>query len=194
MRKVITANDFFNKFFELKSLESDYSDWTISKQKSNEPRYYRLLQITAIIKYLGIGSVQKFVSGKFLLKRDNAYYDNFLSGVRKYLKLKYHRDIDFSFKKSDLCYAFNSLMNYREMLNQLVDHQSGVLEASEIYLWTYARISDANSYLMKSINYINDLLAQFINPRKKINIKIEVLIKKYKYPDVDLNSIDMENF
>lgn len=194
MTKVITANDFFKKLFELKILESDYASWKISKQRSNEPRYYRLLQITAILKYLDIQSVQDFVSGKFLLKKDKVYYDNFLSEVRKYLKLKYRKDINLKFRKSELREAFNSLMNYREIIQHLADYQSGVMEASGIYLWTYGKISDANSYLKSTINYTNKLLSRFINPRKEISIKVEELVKKYKYPDVDLKSIDMDNF
>lgn len=193
--ELITGNEFINKFFDLKSLESNYDEWTVEGLKGNDPRYYRLLQIISILKYLNIDSVDDFVTGKFFNKKDKTYYQCIFKSAHTYLSSKHpHIRDGFDLNSNGVTHAFITILEYREKLNSLLYHQSGVLEASGMNLWAYESVSDANIYLDYSVKYINKLLTQFINPTNEIRIPINELVVNFGYPNVNLWSIDADNY
>ncbi|MFZ4589386.1 MAG: hypothetical protein ACOYN6_00180 [Ignavibacteria bacterium] len=195
--EVITGNDFIYKFFDLKTLEPDYKKWTADELKGNDSRYYRLLQIEAMLKYLGIESVTDFITGNFTLKRSEEYYDTFLKSAQRYLRSlsQYRqRNQDFKLDNHSLPKAFTEILDYRDKLNKLIYHQSGVMEASGLYLWTYEQINEANFYLERNIIHVNRLLLNFLDCTKVIRMPLGELKENYGYLDINLGMVDADNY
>lgn len=194
--EVITGDDIIYKFFDLKSLEPDYAKWTEEELKGNDPRYYRLLQIEAMLRYLGIKNVNEFVTGNFTLKRSEEYYETFLKSAQMYLRsLSEYRNRrhDFKLDNHSLPRAFKQILDYRDKLNELIYHQAGVLEASGLYLWTYEKINEANFYLERNIIHVNGILLKFLDCTKTIRMPLDELKQNYGYLDINLGMVDADN-
>lgn len=188
--EIITGNDFINKFFDLQSIEPDYKNWTAEILKCNEPRYYRLLQIQSLLKYFGIMSVNEFVTGEFISKKSDEFCNAFLNSAKMYLRIE--KPDNTAFYRQIMPVSFRKIFNYREMLNNLLYHQSGVLEASGLYFWTYKKIFVANLGLQNITEDINTALFSFIDYTNDLQIPISELKEYYGYLDVDLNMIDAQ--
>jgi len=192
MDGIITVNDFLYKFFDLEALTPDYSNWKPEILNGNEPRYYRLLQILAILKYIGIESVEEFVSGKFIEKKDDEFCEKLKEDALSYMKTtRFHRVKAEQFESNQLPRVFERFLEYRAAINKVIYFNGGVLEASGFYLWGVLNTEEATEYLKITKEHIDNLLIRFIDPEKEINIPIEILVLTYGYPDVNLDSIDM---
>lgn len=195
--QIITGEDFIYKFFDLKSLEPDYTKWTADELKCNEPRYYRLLQIQAMLRYLGIESVNEFISGNFTTKKSKEYYEIFLKSAKLYLyslSQYSYTNHDFTLDNHSMPRAFKEILDYRDKLNHLIYHQSGLMEASGLYLWTYKKIEEANFYLDRNIKHVNRILLNFIDCTKEIRMPLYELKESFGYLDVNLKMVDAQYY
>lgn len=186
--EIITGNDFINKFFDLQSLEPDYKNWTAGKLKGNEPRYYRLLQIQALLKYYGIASVNEFVTGDFINKKSDEFCEAFLNSAKAYLRIE--QPYNTAFYRQIMPVSFREIFNYREKLNNLLYHQSGVMAASGLYYWTYKKIFVANLGVQNITEDINAALFSFVDYTNDLKIPISELKENFGYLDVDLDMVD----
>lgn len=197
----ITAFDFLNKYFELKRLEPDLRNWSLSALKYNEPRFYRLKELQSLIRAFDIGTDLKrdFVELNFLLKkRTKADFQAIITDVHNYMANHEHHkkydmdDFRFEWESRRIISYF---LEFSEKAREFLAFNSGWLEAGSIsarYLITTTG-NALSTFDQKELRRIDDLICSVISPSNQSFTQTE-LIKNFDYPDVDLEDIDMEHY
>jgi len=186
---IITPNKLLLMFLELKSLAPDFNCWTEEKLSDNPPRFYRLRQLTALFKAYGIPfDPNLFMLGEFI-DPDNQRYHTIL------MKLSKGRSRGKKSRKPEDTWAlskcFETLLDYRMRLDEVLSFSSGVLTAPPSISHVLKTIGKLNQVINKNITPIEDILAEFISP-EGLTFTIEQMVRDYEYPDVDLFDIDMD--
>ena len=114
MNTYITAKNLLMLFLELKSLSPVINEWTEEELKSNPPRYYRMLQLKALIKAYNIESFEDFMNGSFIEKNVVEYYNVVFQKAKRELRTDKYDDMDTSHRSSTgVKSLFEMLLEYR---------------------------------------------------------------------------------
>jgi len=87
---------------------------------------------------------------------------------------------------------FKLLLEYRKELGRPLFFMEGVYAIPSINNEMYHIIGEVNNNISKDIKKIDKLLSEFICSDNE-TVTLEDLMKKYKYPDVNLRELDIEN-
>lgn len=188
------TKQLLTSFFDLYTLSNDISKWSIDYFANNPPRLYRLQVIQAIMNALQMNcSFQEFHYGEFLLHQENLNQKEFLRIVQENYPNLFSR-ISFDEKETiDFQFTFERLLQYRMQLQKLISSRDGIIEYSMSHSYPVAIIEEINTKLQVDIEAINSILAYLINPQE-INLSIQELKEQYKYPEGDLQEIDINWF
>ena len=194
-----TSLDLLEKVFEFSNMTPDRSEWSLDQQKDNIPRLIRLKQINSLLlAFLGIEAltnknqknIEHFLSGEFILKRKIADYRQLIAKMEKTISqssFKSARKQEISL--SNLKTNFTDLVEYRFKLNRLLNHNSGLMEISYPYCFSYL-VTDSISNSISPVGpEIDGLLAIFIDPQKRSYSEKE-LISSFDFPTENLSDID----
>lgn len=92
-----------------------------------------------------------------------------------------------------LPYCFETLLEYRERVEQVLSFSSGVMAASGWYLYAFQKTEALDRIIQGNVSIIEEILGGFISPEAK-TFSVDQLVRDYGYPDVDLFEIDMDCF
>ena len=191
--------------------------WDESSLKWNQTRLIRFRRLNALLKAFELTRTEKqknslwtilsgnkkvkeseltkneiepFLRGDFIHKRESTEYPRIQELIEK--EKSFESD---SFNKSRDIYSFyHHLMKYRIKIDEVLGHNSGVLEASSLGFRSAISItSEFNNDLYRKIEEIDKILFTIINP-KNLTFEEDILIKKYEFPKEDLDAIDMDNY
>jgi len=211
---VIGVNDFIEKYFDFQDLVPDYTEWELDKLKNNEPRYYRLQELQALMKAFEIGDdlQRDFEDGEFLDKRNQSDFEPIYLDIEKYLR-ESPAEIEFLTRKKerfkrrgrefqrkdprekDIKMVYQYLFDFVKTIRQTLRYNSGWIATGTIQS---RYIIDKTQRVLNSIDIdeldkIKHLLCRVISPME-VQYTINELINNYGYPDVDLQAIDGENY
>ena len=190
-KKIVSAKELLCGFLELRSLAPDMTKWTEAGFADNPPRLYRLQRLKSLFKAFKIAwDTQSFINGGFINHKNAKYkllwqeLDSALPSI----------PAGYPFHKStadELPNCFEILLSYRERVESVLVFSDGTLAASGLFKYAHRKIKSINRGIAKIIASIDDLLSSFISPEGR-TFTIDKLVKDYGYPDVDLNTIDMD--
>ena len=197
------AKDFLTLFFEFKGMVPKPSEWGLERLAGNEPRYYRLMQLQALMKAFDLGEdlFGDFQNRLFLEKRSHDDFEILFADIEKYaLEDEFERrklgDSPEQIRKQTFVeMIFQTFLNFSWQVRTLLGFNSGWLETGSISSrYTIHKTHE----LLKSIDItklaaIDHILCSIIDPQQRTYTKSE-LIKHYGFPDVDLDDIDMEYY
>ena len=214
--KTWTTKDLLYKAFEFKGMVPNSNEWNESSLKYNQPRLIRFKRLNALLKAFELTQTEKqknslwtilsgkkkvkeseltkneiepFLRGDFIHKRENIEYPK----IQELIEKEKAFDSD-SFKPRDIYSFYHHLMNYRIEIDKVLEHNSGVLEASSLgFRSAITLTSELNNDLYKKVEKIDEMLFEIINP-KNLTFGEDVLFKEYGFPKEDLDSIDMDNY
>ena len=187
MEKTLLKN-----FLELYTLSNDTTKWSVANFAENPPRLYRLQMIAAILKALKIEcSYQEFEYGEFIFEEGRQNLAGFKTRVEENYNAVFETINLEDEEHSDFQFIFEVLLRYRIKLHQFISVKATVLEAAGINKIPLMIMSDIEDKLQNDITAIDNILYYLLNPTR-IAYSQEELIKKYNYPNVDLNKIDSD--
>lgn len=215
--KTWTTKDLLYLTFEFKGMVPDSNAWNEGSLKYNQPRLIRYRRLNSLLKAFGLTRTEKqknklwtilsgkknvregemikneitpFLRGDFIHNRELIKYPKVQELIEK---RKVFEDDSFN-ELRDIYRFYNHLMKYRVEINNVLQHNSGVLEASSLGFRAAIKLTgELNNDLRKKVAQIDELLFEIINP-EGLSFKEETLIKKYGFPKEDLDAIDMENY
>jgi hypothetical protein len=186
---MITAHSLLYRFLELRSLTPELGHWTEERLSGNPPRLLRLRQLTALFRAFGIPwDPPSFVEGKFIDPEQPRYAALLLKLVTEMTE-----GSDRWVAAHQLPEYFAILYDYRERVDKVLSFSSGLLEASGLYLHAHLKAGELNQVIRDNVAIIDDSLAALISPEGTA-ISIEQLVRDYRYPNVDLDEIDLAWF
>lgn len=195
--------DFLDKFYEFKGMVPNYNEWNAKSLKYNEPRFYRLKELESLIRAFDIGTdlLQDYQNRKFLEKRTLSDFDPIIEDIEKYAlnddfeKERYKPELERIQSVRWFEMLIQNFMRFSEEMRNILKFNSGVLEAGFVMSRYYINKTQnlLNRIDLKELNEIENLLGKVLDPKSRVFTKSE-LIKNYNFPDVDLHSIDMENY
>lgn len=180
----VDATLLIKKFFELRNL-SKYKQWDEENFKNNKPRLYRYRQLKALFEAYDIPfDIKKFRKGRFINSKDKRY-NPFIKDIGIQIRRNYQGE--------SLAKAWVQLFDYYASLQKSLCYTDGVILSSGAYSFVYRKIKINNKKIRENLTEIENILATFISPTNK-SFSLKELSKKYHYPIVDLDEIDMENW
>lgn len=183
---LMSAKTLLHKYLDLLSHTSDVAEWTEAAFEPNPPRFYRLKRLQALFAAFGIAwDIAAFREGRFI--DGSARYDPVLERARA--DSTYGRERAGS--SHTLRSFFRTLLSYRERVDALLEHHSGVYSASGIFLYACEKVRAANEQIQQAVEPIEDLLAACISPTWQ-TFSRDQLIREFGYSDVDLFDIDAD--
>lgn len=138
-------------------------------------------------------NIQYLTQGEFL--HDRPYEENRELTERAINKIKelYEHPPENRMKRPvDIGWMFNSLLNFRQEIYKIAYPNEGMLEGFSVGL-IYSKYLQAElkSLIKDNLGNIDYTLWLILDPEQR-DIDIEELKSKYKYPDVDLDKIDLD--
>jgi len=198
----LTALTLIEDIIKFVSITSNNSDWSFEKQKDNLPRLIRLQQIEVLVivfipELSGLKDIktkiENIINGEFIERRPISYYNELLLDMEKTIK-----KAEPSWKKkngwesSDLRHNFIDLLNFKILMNKLLQYNSGIMEISYPYLYSYVGTKDVIKKIGKiGSNKFDPFLSLVIDPQSSI-YTIDELVKEHNYPNEDLSEIDID--
>ncbi|MGD1840951.1 MAG: hypothetical protein ACFB0B_08660 [Thermonemataceae bacterium] len=198
----LSANDFLHKYFEFKAMEPNLRRWSLRRLKHNEPRYYRLKALLALLKAFELGSHLRkdFTEGGFLKIRDVTDFLAIYEDIEQYIQATpfEKRLISEEGKQVDryaLEAVFQGFMDFLEVMHNTLKFNSGWLEAGCVSARYSIRKTEEvlKSIDRAAIQQIEKLVCKVIDPNDK-KLSIAALVDKFDYPDIDLRAIDAEYY
>lgn len=195
-----TALDLLNTVIEFTNMTPDSKEWNFECQKDNTPRFVRLEQIMAMMwafvpelsaaKDIG-RSIEDFCSGDFIARRPIEHYASLLDEIQTTIANS-HFGADKNGKISvyDLPHNYYNLLNYYVKLKKLINFNSGMMEISYPYYFSYIVTGSVSNSISSNAEILSRLLVKFIDPLGQSFTKDE-LIERYYYPDEDLLDLDL---
>ncbi|OJJ20079.1 hypothetical protein BKI52_16535 [marine bacterium AO1-C] len=197
------AKDFLTLFFEFKGMVPKPSEWGLESLTGNEPRYYRLMQLQALMRAFDLGEdlFGDFQNRLFLEKRSHDDFEDLFADIEQYaLENEFERkklsdSPELIRKQTFVEMIFQTYLNFSWQVRTLLSFNSGWLETGSISSrYTIHKTHE----LLKSIDItkleaIDHILCSIIDPQQRTYTKSE-LIRNYGFPDVDLDDIDMEYY
>ena len=196
-----TTKDLLHKTFEFRGMVPNSNEWNENSLKYNEPRLIRFRRLNSLLKAFGLtkvvdqnelttNEITPFLRGEFILKRDSAVYPR----VQELIEMQKSFESDSFRGQRDIYLFYNHLMRYRIEIDNVLRHNSGVMEASSLGFRTAIFLtSELNNVMLKKVEEIDQLLYEIINPAA-LSFNEEALIKLYGFPKEDLDAIDMDNY
>ena len=196
-----TSLDLLNAVANFKSMTPESDNWSFEKQKDNPPRLVRLQQIDSMYKAfmpkgLITDDIRKKLNilnhGSFIFDRTIAEYAGLILLMENTIsqsKFGAHKKgrIDLNALQTN----FIDLMEFKRHITSLMKHNSGLMEISYTYYFSYMVTSSISNSVRKHQDEVDTYLALFIDPEKKVYTK-EELIKSYSFPTGDLVDIDID--
>lgn len=195
-----TASDFLTKFYNFKGMVPDESRWNEESLKGNPPRFYRLLELKALMKAFNIGEdlIKDFVSQSFIDNRNPSDFEPIYQDIERYVlrddfeKKRYEMEKE-RIRKRGVKMIYQKFVQFSELIRKTLAFNSSWLETGMI---NSRYIIHKTNDLLKSIDTskleeIDKLIVLIIDPKQQSFTKGE-LIRKYNYPDVDIQKIDMD--
>ncbi len=214
--KTWTTKDLLYKTFEFKGMVPNTNEWNEKSLKFNKPRLIRFKRINALLKAFQLirteeqkntfwtilkgnkkvkegeitqNEIIPFLRGDFINKRESVTYPNIQTIIEN--EKAFESD---SFKPRDISQFYRHLMKYRIEINNILHHNSGVLEASSLgFRSAISLTNEMNNELYKKVETIDQMLLEIINP-ENLTFNEDILINEYGFPKEDLNAIDMDNY
>ncbi|XOV92217.1 MAG: hypothetical protein ACFHWX_18660 [Bacteroidota bacterium] len=168
---------------------------------TNEPRILRLKQLNSLVSAFGLGrDLQKnFESGNFLENRKEQDFEYIIKDIEKYRLATEHENGRFNEMEREKLKEFGFKLIFQEQLrfllaiSNIMNFNLGWIQTGSIssrYL-----ISKTNSILktidQEKLEEIKLLTCKMIDP-KGHHFSISKLVTDFDYPDVDLETIDLE--
>ncbi len=191
----LTAAELLDRVWDFLGLVG-VEGWTEADIADNPPRAIRLLQIHALLRALGLEpDVRGFLTGKFLADRPVSELQPFFEEARQTLAAA-HRGhapprFDETARPDVVLLVFTRLVRFRQSAHQLLNFNSGVLEASGLYRYPLALIDSVNATLAKELGEIERVLALLVDPELRAFDR-QTLIRDFGFPDVDLAELDAD--
>jgi hypothetical protein len=187
--KIFTARDLLYGFLELRGLTPELDKWTEENFADNPPRLFRLRRLQALFWAFEIPwDPASFRKGEFIAP-ENPLYNPLLTQVAEEQKESVKHG--FGPRAHQLPYCFETLLNYRERVESVLQFSSGVLEASGLYRFAHKKAGELNHIIREHIGCIDDILVGLIYPAAK-TFTVEELTRDYNFPDVNLSKIDAD--
>ncbi len=196
------AYDFLIKFYEFKSMVPNNYDWYKRTLKNNPPRYYRLLELQSLMKAFDIGDdlIRDFDNQGFLDRRNDADFEPIYQDIEAYARSDEFEKKRFELEKESMRQIgvkmiYQHFINFSETIRNTLNFNSGWVETGMI---NSRYIIHKTNQLLKTIDVnklkeVEELIALVIDPKQQSFTKGE-LIRKYNYPDVDLQKIDLNYY
>gem|GEM_PF-1513877 len=195
----ITAIVFLDKLQSFAASKQDKLNWTLAKQKQHPPSYVKLQQLDSLLKVFTPEIYQKdnfphcfdaVLTGKFLMSRDLNIYSGIFSemdaeiAAQPYIPEKHGEWDEFYLRHN-----FTDLLQFRNSVEMVRSHNSGIAEISYHYLYSVA-VSEEFIRQM-NLKKVDDFLWKVIDPQQRIFSK-EQLVADYGYPDDDLDELELD--
>jgi hypothetical protein len=185
----VTSRDLLQAFLDLRRLAPELDTWTEERLADNPPRLARLQQLVALFRAFGIPwDPVAFVDGTFIRPEDPRY-DAILSRLKAEAvdgeKLEDRR------ARRQLPRFFSILFDYRTRLDDVLSFNSGVIEASGLYLLAHRKADMQNQIIRNNLAAIEDTLTELISPAGAAFPR-ERLVREFGYPDVDVTDLDLD--
>lgn len=199
-----SVQDFLNLYHEFKQMEPDTKRWSSECLiTSNESVYYRFLRLQALVKAFNLGTdlLTDFHERRFLQKRTIEDFKPFYKDIEKYVQLsdsesklgplKPLKDMN----PAHFQMMLQSFFRFSEQMRNILHFNSGWLEAGSVTARYSIHKTNAilNSINVAALEELNHLLHKIIDPQGRVFTQSD-LIEQYDFPDVDLHSIDIENY
>ncbi|MCE7992975.1 MAG: hypothetical protein HEP71_13385 [Roseivirga sp.] len=195
--------DVLDKFYEFKSMVPNCNEWNARSLTYNEPRFYRFKQLESLMHAFEIGNdlLKDFQNRNFLNNRSIKDFQSIVDDIEKYVadnefetnrwerKNEILKDVD----RFDM--LIQSFMRFSEEMRGLLRFNSGWLETGSVVsrysIYKTQKLID--NIDLTELNEIESLLGKVLDPKERVFTKSE-LMKRFNFPDVDLHSIDMDNY
>ena len=197
------VKDFLDKFFEFKRMVPNANAWNTNALRYNEPRYYRLKQLEALMRAFDIGDdlAHDFQNRNFLKNRSIKDLDPIMDDIKKYAINDEFEEKRLESETGRLKHPgqfemlIQSFMNFSEEMRRVLSFNSGWLETggitSRYSIYKTQKLLD--NIDLTELEEIESLLGKLLDPKNRVFTQSE-LIKDYGFPDVDLEAIDMDNY
>jgi len=196
----LTGLNLIEKVLEFEEMTPDKSQWSFTAQKDNLPRLVRLQQLKVLLQVftpetfdpqdIACG-LDKLLNGSFVLFREETqYYDLFkrMETVIQTAK-SYPTEMQKSWTVDHLKRNYTNMLGFKKSVNQVLNHNKGILEISYPYLYPLIITQEISKNLDTS--QIDDFLRLVIDPLDRTFSK-EKLIQEYDYPPDDVYDIDLD--
>lgn len=197
-----TALDLLETVIEFTNMTSDEADWSFEKQKYNDPRMVRLMQIWSLMGAFTpelldereIGeSIRDFYSGEYILERHPqkdyaSLQDEIYSSLAK---SPVGGGKTCPLGEDELRYNYQNLLDYYRKLKKLLGHNSGIMEISYPYYFSYLLTRSVSDSIGSHVAILRGLLVRFIDPRG-LSFTREEMIERFFYPEDDLGEVDLD--
>lgn len=195
----ITGLVFLEKLQSFISENRDEASWTLAKQKQHPPSYVKLKQLDSLLKLFTPEVYEKdnfplcfdaVLNGKFLISRDLSTYSEIFAGMdaeiasQPYIPEKHGEWDEFSLRHN-----FTDLLRFRNSIEMLRSHNSGIAEISYHYLYSVAVSEEFIRQL--NLKKTDDFLWKVIDPAQRIFTK-DQLVADHGYPDDDLDELELD--
>lgn len=195
----ITAITLLDKALEFESMTSDRTAWKHEKLKDDQPRFVRLQQIIVLLKLFTpetfndqniASSVDNLFNGDFIYQRDiTIYADLFKTMDEEITSAKHFLNQQNEWDESLLQHNFSDLIDFKRKVNEVLEHNDGIMEASYPYLYSIMLTSEISKKL--NIKKMDKFLSLVIDPHKNCYEK-DRLIREFNYPEDDVYDLDLE--
>lgn len=214
--KTWKTKDLLNIVFEFKNMVPNSDYWNQKSLKHNKPYLIRFKRIQALFKAFELTNTEKekssfwnglkrnqilrereliqeeifsFLAGDFILKRETVVYPN----IQKIIEKEKIFDSD-AFKPWDIYSFYHHLMRYRIEIDNVLTHNSNVLEANNLGFRSAMSLTfQLNKDLCKKVEQIDEILSEIINPNN-LTFEEDLLIDIYGFPKENLGAIDIGNY
>ncbi len=212
----MNATDLLHISLDFASIwQNDNNKYKANVLAGNESSYYRILQIEALLSALKItpeyaDRVKKDEFGERINKPDMTNLEYFLTGqfLEERSFKSYQQDlldeifetvkdiISIDWEPSDyrpfwvIFILYKKLYNYRKKIHpftkskDLLEYGGSIGPIYHIHLQ-----NDIAESLAFNLQKIDDTLSKIIDPHQR-EISMNTLVRKYKYPDIDLREFD----
>jgi hypothetical protein len=185
----VTSRDLLLAFLDLRRLSPEVDNWTEERLADNPPRLARLRQLVALFKAFGIPwNPAAFVEGTFIRPGDPRY-DPIVSRLKA--EAVEGEALEDGRARRQLPKFFSILFDYRTRLDDVLSFNSGLIEASGLYLLAYRKADMQNQIIRNNLAAIEDTLAELISPGRAA-LSRERLVHEFGYPDVDVTDLDLD--
>lgn len=185
---MLLAEQLLNTMYDLEHLES-INNWDNETLKSNPPRYLRLQQISAMMKFLGFNCTPKEFKriplNQIIICNNEDIFVDILNNMRNPLE-----NIDKFKSIGDIVVTFWYLYEFRKNFHNSFE-SSLISEGIGNYSIGEKMLEYLKETLTMRIDWVDNMLFFIIDPKKQ-EFNIELLVEKYDYPNVNIHDIDSD--
>ncbi len=199
----LRIKDFLDKFYEFKAMVPNHNEWNAKSLKYNKPRFYLLKELESLMRAFEIGNdlLHDFQNRKFLEKRSIEDFRPIIDDIEKYAtrtkfeKERRESEVENWTDVNQFEMLIQSFMRFSEEMRSILSFNSGWLSASSVVsrysIYKTQKILD--HFDLRELDEIESLLCNLLDPNDTVFTKSE-LVKNFGFPDVDLPSINMDNY